>query len=149
MRTSLKAQELAALTARLHARGLRRTAPRLAVLAALEKARAPVSHPELCARLEPNGFDRATLYRNLIDLTQAGLVSRTDLGDHVWRFELEREDGDHRLAHPHLICSGCGKVDCLPDVTLHTGRGKDTAVQLPAELEIQLKGLCARCASSS
>src|SRR4051812_24845920 len=74
----------------LRGAGLRRTGPRVAVLERLEAATAPLSHGEVAAMLTPAGFDRATVYRNLIDLVKKGLVRRADLGDHVWRFELVR-----------------------------------------------------------
>jgi len=44
---------------------------------------------EVFAELQAEGWDRATLYRNLVDMTDAGLLRRVDLGDHVWRYELE------------------------------------------------------------
>src|SRR5262249_51074671 len=78
------------LRGRIHAVGLRSTGSRLAVLRRLEQARTPVTHADIVNDLAPEGFDRATIYRNLIDLTEAGLASRTDLGDHVWRFELRQ-----------------------------------------------------------
>ena len=45
--------------------------------------------------LDPDekGIDKATAFRNLNDMTDAGLLRRTELGDHVWRFELRRQDG--------------------------------------------------------
>src|SRR5438067_7954895 len=79
------------LTDQLHAVGLRRTAPRVAVLDLLARAGGPLSHGEVAAELAERGFDRATVYRNLLDLTDVELVRRTDPGDHVWRFELVRD----------------------------------------------------------
>src|SRR6476659_4804527 len=99
--------------------GLRSTAPRVAVLQHLQHTSTPMSHAELFAALEEKGFDRATIYRNLIDLTVVGLLSRTDVGDHVWRFELRREgQRGHQSEHPHFMCTDCGEVACLADVNL-------------------------------
>jgi len=99
--------------------GLRSTAPRVAVLQYLRDTSKPMTHAEICEALEEKGFDRATLYRNLIDLTEVGLLSRTDVGDHVWRFELRREgQRGHRSEHPHFMCTDCGEVSCLPGVKL-------------------------------
>ena len=136
------------LREKLRAAGLRVTQARLAVLRALTGAGTPSSHPELYASLQDDGWDRATLYRNLTDLTEAGLLRRVDLGDHVWRFELLRPDGDHApTRHPHFVCNECGTVQCLPDgvVELKPGRGVPRALA-GAGLEIQLKGRCDRCA---
>lgn len=63
----------------LRVAGLRGTAARIAVLEHLSQSRAPMSHAEIADILEPMGFDRATAYRNLIDMTEAGLLSRTEL----------------------------------------------------------------------
>jgi len=71
------------LQARLREAGLRSTGPRVAVLRQLIEQSAPVSHAELCQELKSDGLDRATIYRNLIDLADVGIVSRVDLGDHV------------------------------------------------------------------
>src|SRR5262245_44102600 len=63
---------IARLRGRIHAVGLRSTGSRLAVLRRLEQARTPVTHADIVSDLAPQGFDRATIYRNLIDLTEAG-----------------------------------------------------------------------------
>ena len=106
-----------------------------------------MSHGALADELEHLGFDRATIYRNLIDLTDANLVTRNDLGDHVWRFELRKGDRDHRKVHPHLVCSDCGAVSCLPevDVKLVLARGASPRLR-NQELEVQLRGVCDHCA---
>ncbi|MDI3286692.1 Fur family transcriptional regulator [Polyangium sp. 15x6] len=129
-------------------KGLRATAPRLAVLRRLLAQKTPVSHGDLCAELAPEGWDRATIYRNLIDLTEVGLVRRTDVGDHVWRFELVREGGEHDSGtHPHFVCNSCGEVACLPDeiVEVKPARGIPRALRKKG-LEIQFRGTCDRCA---
>ncbi|XXF77663.1 Fur family transcriptional regulator [Myxococcaceae bacterium GXIMD 01537] len=132
---------------RIRGAGLRSTAPRVAVLRELEGARSPLSHAELVDALGSEGYDRVTIYRNLTDLTEAGLVVRADLGDHVWRFELRRESGQHAGTHPHFTCTDCGTVSCLPDeaVKLASTRGAPKSVAA-RKVEIQLRGLCDRCA---
>lgn len=135
------------LRARLRAVGLKGTSPRIAVLEHLEQATAPLSHAEITESLLPRGFDRATLYRNLIDLTDAGLVSRADLGDHVWRFEIKRDTKAHTNDHPHFVCTDCGEVSCLPGVAIQivsAGPKAPRSLSKP-ETEVQLKGVCDRC----
>jgi Fur family ferric uptake transcriptional regulator len=139
-----RAAELDLLVERLRDAGLRRTAPRVAVLERLAQAEAPLSHAEMADALAPLGFDRATVFRNLTDLAGAGLVTRRDLGDHVWRFALSRDgEAEHGRQHPHLLCSDCGTVVCLPDVAVKItpARGRKRV----AQMEVQLKGLCDRC----
>jgi Fur family ferric uptake transcriptional regulator len=130
--------------------GLRSTAPRIAVLRRLLVASTPVSHGELVDALASDGMDRTTIYRNLVDLTEVGLVSRTDLGDHVWRFELKRSKGNGDDArHPHFTCTDCGAVSCLPEVTLKVKQGKGVPKALTRQqVEIQLRGTCDACAAA-
>lgn len=129
--------------------GLRSTSPRIAVLRRLSVASTPVSHGELVEVLASDGMDRTTIYRNLVDLTEVGLVTRTDLGDHVWRFELKRGTGNGDDArHPHFTCSDCGAVSCLPEVTLKVKQGKGVPKALTKQqVEIQLRGQCDACAA--
>jgi Fur family ferric uptake transcriptional regulator len=131
----------------LRGAGLRITESRVAVVEHLVGQTAPVSHADLCRSLEGAGFDRATLYRNLIDLTQVGIVTRTDLGDHVWRFELKRREGNHVVSHPHFVCSDCGTVSCLPDVAVRIAPGKHAPRSLATKnVAIQITALCDACA---
>lgn len=137
-----------ALRERLRDAGLRATAPRLAVLQHLEAARGPLSHAEVADHLAVDGLDRATIYRNLIDLTERGLLRRNDLGDHVWRFELARaESADHRVDHPHFVCSECGAVACLPEetVVVRTTRSTPAALKRRQSVQVQLRGRCDSC----
>lgn len=132
--------------------GLRATAPRLAVLRSLSSASGPVSHGEVASDLAGEGWDRATVYRNLIALTTAGLLRRTDLGDHTWRFELRRaetepgERAEEGGVHPHFLCDACGDVVCLPGgaVQVVAARGTPRAIQR-RRYEVQIKGRCDRC----
>ncbi len=134
------------LKATIRSAGLRSTAPRLSVLRKLSLAQTPVSHGELVGSLAGEGMDRTTVYRNLLDLTEAGLVARTDLGDHVWRFELRRpKNGAPK--HPHFTCTDCGAVSCLPEVTLKVRKGAGVPRSLMRQkVEIQLRGKCDDCA---
>ncbi|MGE0321981.1 MAG: Fur family transcriptional regulator [Polyangiaceae bacterium] len=132
----------------LRTAGLRATIPRVRVLSALGAATTPLSHGDIADGLAEEGFDRATVYRNLIDLTDAGLVRRSDLGDHVWRFELASGDHhEHDDSHAHFVCASCGAVECLPveSVTLSPTRGAPKALK-GSDLEIQVRGLCDSCA---
>jgi Fur family ferric uptake transcriptional regulator len=105
-----------------------------------------LSHADLVEALGDEGYDRVTIYRNLTDLTEAGLVMRADLGDHVWRFELKREEKSHQNSHPHFTCTDCGSVACLPSeaVRLTSAKGAPKSV-VARSVDIQLRGLCDRC----
>ncbi len=133
------------LRAVLRAAGLRSTPSRVAVLRLLSSSAAPMSHADVAAALEEGGWDRATLYRNLLDLTRTGLAHRSDLGDHVWRFEAA---GDHEVTlHPHFVCSACGGVACLDGAVIVVPRGAHAPRALTSGgVEVQVKGLCDACA---
>lgn len=126
---------------------LRCTSCRIAVLQALSGATSPVSHNEVADELVPMGFDKSTIYRCLIELADANLVARLDLGDHVWRFEM-LSDGEHgSVDHPHFMCLDCGKVSCLPDVKVKITPTKSSAAGANIT-EVLLKGHCASCQAS-
>jgi Fur family ferric uptake transcriptional regulator len=126
--------------------GLRSTAARIAVLEHLSQSKSPLTHADLADILEPMGFDRATAYRNLVDMTEAGLLTRTELGDHVWRFELRRPGHDHDNEHPHFVCVDCGEVSCLPDVEVNITPTPGTKRSGIGDVtEILLRGHCGRC----
>ena len=122
------------------------------MLQQLQRARGPKTHAEVAAALADRGFDRATIYRNLTELTEARLVSRMELGDHVWRFEIRRPQAGHgkKDEHPHFVCTTCGEVSCLEDVTVAIKpRGRPRAARPDSSIhsvtEILLKGRCGEC----
>jgi len=138
-------KKLDELRTAVRARGLRATPSRLAVLALLRASAQPVSHAEVTARLTDGGWDPATLYRNLIDFTEVGLVRRTDLGDHVWRFEVVHGDHD-TTAHPHFVCIECGAIECLLASELVIGRAKAPRAVRQRQVEVRVRGVCDACA---
>ncbi|MCS5617744.1 MAG: transcriptional repressor [Planctomycetota bacterium] len=144
-----------AVRQRIRGVGLRCTAARVAVMHHLETASGPLTHAEVAEALDELGFDRATIYRNLIELTEAKLAARVELGDHVWRFEAKRAGGGHKGDdHPHFVCTTCGEVSCLDDVQVAITRrpagSGDRKQSVPERAiatvtEVLLKGRCERC----
>lgn len=124
--------------------GLKCTTARMEVLRRLREARSPMTHADLSNDLVPHGFDKATVFRNLNDLADAGLLSRTELGDHVWRFEIRHGDRSEEGGHPHFVCVDCGTVTCLSDVEFDTAT-KRRAARVGRVTEILLKGHCVDC----
>lgn len=138
---------------RIREAGLRCTAARVAVLGHLETASGPRTHAEVSEALDELGFDRATIYRNLTELTEAKLVARVELGDRVWRFEATGSGGGHHEDdHPHFVCTTCGEVSCLDDVQVAirpktpSGKaGRRDRQGIGSVTEILLKGHCEQC----
>jgi len=129
------------LRALLVGQAIRVTEQRMVILRELAKLRLPTSHPELTERLAGTDLDRATIYRNLVSLTKAGLLIRTQLGDNVWRFELPHTTSGEHGAHPHFVCNDCGTVACLPESAV-TLRGEAVRNRVA---EVQLRGQCVAC----
>ncbi len=131
----------------LRAAGLRSTTSRVAVLQHLAGASKPLSHADVADTLVPTGYDKSTLYRCLVELADAGLLSRLDAGDHSWRFELRRGEEHDGGEHPHFVCTDCGKVSCLPDVEVKISTPRQSKGPKLGEVsEIFLKGKCPECA---
>lgn len=137
------------LRAAIRGAKLRATPSRVAVLALLRGNAQPLSHGDVAERLAGQGWDRATIYRNLTDLAEAGLLDRADLGDHVWRFEaIGVRAGAHGAArHPHFVCTECGTVECLPGLELDLGaaRRAPRAVK-QRQVDVKVTGVCDACA---
>jgi Fur family ferric uptake transcriptional regulator len=125
--------------------GVRATPARIAAMQELRSASAPLTHAELSDRLVPLGFDKATVFRNLNDLAEIGLVARTELGDHVWRFEAIDPDHPDKSGHPHFVCTSCGTVQCLEPMEFTTV-SRRKAASIGRITDILLKGECSDCA---
>lgn len=140
------APSMAELQAEIRTHGMRSTGARVAVLSHLSRATSPLSHTEIYEALASLGYDRATVYRNLMDLADAGLLTRSDLGDHVWRFERKRATAGHSEAHPHFVCTDCGDVKCLPDLAVKVVPSSGTPRALRTkQVAVQVKGRCDDC----
>jgi Fur family ferric uptake transcriptional regulator len=138
-RVELEPGSMHARSTLMRARGLRVTASRLAVLDLVETSEEPLTHHEVCDKLVDTPWNRSTLYRNLVDMTDVGILVKTEIGG-VMRFQ--RAGHENACAeHPHFVCTDCGNVSCLPksSVTLHAGATNGGAV------EVQLRGRCGGC----
>ncbi len=124
--------------------GLRATKGRISVLRVLHGSDGPASHADVIEWLADEGWDRATLYRNLVDLTEVGLLRKITVGDQVWRFELAEADEHADEAHPHFLCTQCGGISCLPELSL-SAVGKLPQSVTTGEVSIQLRGVCDTC----
>ena len=92
----------------LERRGLKLTHERQALFDELFSKHEHVEADELLVRLRANHkkISRATIYRTLELMVDAGIVGRVRIGDAGYRYERLRA-GDH---HDHLICDQCGRV---------------------------------------
>ena len=128
----------------LQENGLRRTAPRLAVLALLVEADSPLSHSEVLQRLGETDWDPATIYRNLVKLRDAGIASVVSRVDGIDRYAMAGAPGGGH-AHPHFVCEDCGRVACLPaELTESMSMPGPWAASIEKAM-VQLRGECPDC----
>ncbi len=132
----------------LRSLGLRATSSRLAVLSTLHDHAGPLSHDELMERMETGRYDRASIYRILADLSEAGLLTRMDLGDHIWRYELIDACRAIAEGHAHFLCLECREAICLPEIELRATQGPLPPALRGADIQIQVTGRCANCVSA-
>lgn len=123
--------------------GLRATASRAAVLRAIRESAVPMTHAEIADELSTETWDKATLYRNLVDLADVGLLRRISLSDGI-RFE---DINHHKGETPvHFVCSRCESVQCLTALSFKApaNAGFPRAVS-EGQVEVQIRGLCDDC----
>jgi Fur family ferric uptake transcriptional regulator len=89
----------------------------------------------------------ATVYRTVQLLEELGVVSKLDLNDGCYRYELVHENENHH--HHHLICSECGKVievqDDLLEILEHDIESKyDFQIK---NHSVKFFGICSDCKS--
>ena len=87
----------------------------------------------------------ATVYRTLAILEKLGLVCKLDLDDGFSRYELIKQNEDHR--HHHLICSKCGNVSEVEDDLLEALEKQILLKNkfLVKDHRVKFYGLCERC----
>jgi len=125
--------------------GLRATGARIAVLVVLHEAAGPLTHEQVMGTLTEGAYDKASVWRILADLAEAGLLRRMDLGDRIWRYELLDACRTVVDDHPHFLCEECGEVSCLPPLRIEALDGQLPAALQGAEFQLRVTGRCARC----
>jgi Fur family ferric uptake transcriptional regulator len=136
-----KADDSPSIRKKLHALNLRGTLSRVAVLQLLQTAAGPLTHAQIADQLTDRGFEHTTIYRNLNELAEAGLLTRLDIGDQAWRFEVTDGGG-----HLHFFCAACGNISCL--LGLSVDKALTAAVKSSVKgvlTEVLLKGRCNAC----
>lgn len=131
------------LVAELRTAGVRITAPRRMVLAALVEAGSHATAEELHRRVRRSHPDvsASSIYRTMELLAEHGVVQHVHLGHGPAQYHLADEE------HAHLVCNGCGAVVEL-DRTVSAPFAHRVADELGFELDLghfALTGWCARC----
>jgi Fe2+ or Zn2+ uptake regulation protein len=132
------------LADRLRARGLKATAPRLAVLEAVADLD---GHPDVDtiarhARARLGTLSTQAVYDNLRVLTELGLVRRIEPAGSPARFETRVGDNHH-----HVVCRRCGAVQDVDCVVGEAPCLNPSSVGgfLVDEAEVTFWGVCPSC----
>lgn len=140
----------ATATDRLGATGQRYTAQRRELVGLLA-AEGPLSIPQILAARA--GLKQSSVYRNLADLEQAGVVHRIATDEEHGRYELAEDLIGH---HHHLVCSRCGRmrdVEVPGDLEASLERALDRLARRAGFARVShrldLIGLCAGCARAA
>lgn len=139
--------ELRRVAERLRQSGQRVTRQRLAVFSALARLGGHRTAEEVYdyVRAHHPDVNLSTVYRNLDLGVELGLVTQTDLGGGVRRFELVRAERHH-----HLVCQRCRTVMEFEDELLEPLRAAlRERYRFIARMDhFAIFGTCARCRSN-
>lgn len=126
-------------------RGSRRTQQRTAIREALVEADRPMSPQEVleAAQQEVPSLGIATVYRNLRNLVEEGVLETVDLPGSGTRFEVANKDHHH-----HFHCQRCDRVFEVDSCPGDLGRLVPDGFRLESH-EIILYGHCPACAASA
>jgi Fe2+ or Zn2+ uptake regulation protein len=127
----------------LDAGGLRCTPQRYAVMAFLMEQN---QHPtaveifEAVNRADPRS-SRATIYNNLRDLVEAGLVRQVTVEGRAARFDVKG------TRHHHFICDRCGHVEDMEWYEVPRPAASSLGKRTLRECELIFRGLCKSCSA--
>jgi Fur family transcriptional regulator, peroxide stress response regulator len=122
--------------------GLRCTPQRYGVMAFLMGHTGHPTAPEIYEgvnRLDPRS-SRATIYNNLRDLVQAGLVREVAVEGRAARFDARG------IEHHHFVCDRCGNVEDIAWYDVPRPDSGTLGKRVLRECELIARGLCAKCA---
>lgn len=126
--------------------GVRPTAVRIMLLAALTKRHGTVSAQEL--EIELDTVDRSTISRSLATFMEAGLLHVIDDGTGVPKYECCPSEHSHHAAdsHAHFHCLRCGATLCLE--SMHIDLPKLPEGFQISDISYIISGLCPKCSLS-
>ncbi len=123
--------------------GGRVTAGRARILTILLAEQQAITHREIEQHLLGKlTLNRVTLYRVLEWLAKKQLIHKVVSDDRVWRFHTNDELHSHQ--HAHFKCNSCASVICLDELPNEHDWSLPIGYQFQ-ELELTVKGLCAKC----
>jgi Fur family ferric uptake transcriptional regulator len=130
----------------LKKKGYRNSNLRVAVLDILKQNPGPISISTLTMGLEKQHLkpNKTSIYREISTLLKENVIEEFDLGEGKKRYELKPEKGHHH----HIICTKCGKVDCLEvdsDLEKLTQQIEKKTNYKISKHNLDFEGLCVEC----
>jgi len=129
----------------LKSKGLLYTQPRELILKEAMSAIGHFSADELTSQMHKNGINisRATVYRTLASMKEAGILSSVDFGHGHIHYEAKKT----KKYHEHITCEKCGaiyeiQVENLSKVINAAGA---KAKFKHIEYAIRISGVCEKC----
>ena len=121
----------------------RHSAKRDEVLACLRATKTHPSAAWISEQLRRRGISRATVYRNLAQLRARGEIVSVGVADGFERFDA------CTTPHAHFVCSSCGAVLDVEDISLPESICEQAERQLGAIVDsgwLTFYGTCGKCA---
>jgi len=127
----------------MNANVVRKTPARSAITEFLSESNSPVDVLQIINFLRSKSLNtnKVTVYRIIEYFYKEGIVSRLDLQEGKFRYELRRSD------HHHLICESCGKIDAVSDTVIPEMEKEIQKKQnfLVKRHSLEFFGLCKNC----
>jgi Fur family peroxide stress response transcriptional regulator len=124
----------------LQGRGLRITAPRRAIIEAIDGDRSHPSAEAVLARVRRKrpGISFTTVYATLEALVEQGLLSRVTSDPSRSRFDTVME------AHDHLVCDRCGRIEDVKRGSVPRQSAPRKGFQV-RHVRVEYHGICRAC----
>lgn len=138
------AQRLEKLVSRSREKGLKLTPQRLVIFKILAESNRHLTVDEIYqeARVEHPMLSPATVYRNVEQMADAGLLNQLELSGASMRYDTNLEE------HHHFVCNKCGKVSdlYLKNFNYEVDREKSPLSDVRVDSrQLYLHGICGEC----
>ncbi|WP_051664144.1 Fur family transcriptional regulator [Dyadobacter crusticola] len=126
---------------------VRPTANRIAVLEIFLQQHRSLSHARLQCLLN-HQIDRVSLYRTLLDLVNAGLLTRLVNSEGVAQFHYRKpKSRGEGILTPHFKCNHCDAITALPALP-STYIKRVSSIGHIQDARLLLEGICLECANA-
>ena len=122
---------------------LRVTTPRVLILGVLMSNPSKAFSIQQFLKVLGKEMDRSTIYRTLDKLLLQNVINKMTSPDGETIYSLQGAKTCDHHTHPHLKCSVCGAVECLPSYP--HGYLNELAASGVSEVNVVLNGICKSC----